>query len=77
MDPCHIAGRARVEVGQQSRHAIGQKCLARPRWPDEQQVMAAGSGRLEGAARHRLAEDIGQIADGSVHTSRHPIRANG
>jgi hypothetical protein len=73
MDPGHVAGRGRVEVGQETRHAISQQGLARSWRPDEKQVMAAGRGRLESSAGHRLAEDIGQIAFGGIRLDRRVV----
>jgi hypothetical protein len=49
------------EIGQDANQPRGQHRLAGARRSDEQKVMPAGGGHLQGQAGDRLAVDIGQI----------------
>ena len=56
-----LSGRPGVEVGEQAGKTGGEQRLAGPGWPDQEQVVAAGGGRLEGTAGQHLTPHVGQI----------------
>ena len=64
VNPGDLQGRLGRQVGQQAHQPAGQHGLARPRRPDQQQVVAPGRGHLQRPSRQRLARDVGEVGIG-------------
>ena len=58
---CRLERAVRVEVGQEARDAPGEHGLARPRWADQEEVVAPGRRDLGRSNRRPLTADIGEV----------------
>jgi hypothetical protein len=64
-----------AECGKNARHAARQHRLSRPRRSNQQNVVPAGSGDLQGAFRPRLPDDIRKIRRVRSCSDAYHIRA--
>ena len=72
----HREGLARSERREQTGHALGQHRLARPRWPDHEEVMAPCGGNLDGSTTEGLAPHVGEVGWNRGITGRGRSRRN-
>ena len=70
VDGGHLEGFLRGQRGEDARQPARQHALARPRRPDEEQVVAPGGGDLQGAAGQRLSPHVGQVGRRRVRGRR-------
>ena len=76
VDPADLDRLAPGERRQDPRQSLGQHRLARPRRPDEQQVVAAGRRHLDRPPADPLAPDVGQVQTSRSRSlrRRHRVR---